>query len=86
MQAKYLIFLRLSVDHRRSFLYLSVTNQWRDLEMLSDREEIVHALDHALTATAALRRANEGKETAIVLKRIEDAMDAAWSELTRPQQ
>jgi hypothetical protein len=50
--------------------------------MLSDREEITHALDHALTAIAALRSANQG-ETAVILSQIEDAMDAAYRELTR---
>jgi hypothetical protein len=53
--------------------------------MLSDREEITHALDHALTAIAALRSANEGNGTGIVLGQIEDAMDAAYAELTRPK-
>jgi hypothetical protein len=53
------------------------------LEMLSDREEIVYALDHALTAIAAVRSANEGKAIAGTLAEIERAMDAAWSELTR---
>jgi hypothetical protein len=54
--------------------------QWSALDMLSDREEITHALDHAPTAIAALRSANEDNET---LKQIEDAMDSAYAELTR---
>jgi hypothetical protein len=49
--------------------------------MLSNREEITHAVDHALTAIAALRIASEGKEIAITLGQIEDAMDAAFAEL-----
>jgi len=52
--------------------------------MLLDREEIVRALDPALISVVALRIASEGKEIAIVLKEIQDAMDGAWSELTRP--
>jgi hypothetical protein len=52
--------------------------------MLLDREEITHALDHALTAIAALRGANEGNQTAIILGQIEDAMDAAFVQLSRP--
>ena len=51
-----------------------------ELEMHSDREEIIHELDHQLTAIAALRRADPGNEN---LKRFEAAMDAAWTELTR---
>jgi hypothetical protein len=50
-------------------------------DMLSEREEITHALDHALTAIAALRSAGQGD--AIILGQIEDAMDAAYRELTR---
>jgi hypothetical protein len=50
--------------------------------MLSEREEITQALDHALTAIAALRSAGQG-ETAIILGQIEDAMDSAYGELTR---
>jgi hypothetical protein len=49
--------------------------------MLSEREQITHALDHALTMIAAERGAAPGNET---LKQIEDAMDAAYRELTRP--
>jgi hypothetical protein len=49
--------------------------------MLSEREEITHNLDHALTAIAALRGAGQGD--AIILGQIEDAMDAAYLELTR---
>lgn len=43
--------------------------------MLSDREEITHALDHALTAVAALRRAVHDSEAVAILGQIEDAMD-----------
>jgi hypothetical protein len=49
--------------------------------MLSEREEITHNLDHALTAIAALRSTGQGD--AIILGQIEDAMDAAYRELTR---
>jgi hypothetical protein len=52
--------------------------------MLSEREEITQALDHALTAIAALRSAGQG-ETAVILGQIEDAMDAAYGELSRPK-
>jgi hypothetical protein len=50
--------------------------------MNPNREEITHALDHALTAIAVLRRADVASDT---LKQIEDAMDAAFAELTRLQ-
>ena len=52
--------------------------------MHSDRDEITHVLDHALTAIAALRSANEGNQTAIILGQIEHAIDAAWDHLSRP--
>jgi hypothetical protein len=48
--------------------------------MLSEREEITHNLDHALTAIAALCRADPANET---LKQIHDAADAAYLELIR---
>jgi hypothetical protein len=51
--------------------------------MLTEREDITNALDHALTAIAALRRESEGKETTITLKEIEQAMDDAWTFLSR---
>jgi hypothetical protein len=48
--------------------------------MLSDRELITHNFDHALTMIEVLCSADPNNET---LKQIEDAMDAAYRELTR---
>jgi hypothetical protein len=50
---------------------------------MPDRDEIVHNLDRALISVVALRIASEGKEIAIVLREIQDAMDGAHEELTR---
>jgi hypothetical protein len=50
--------------------------------MLSEREEITHKVDHALTAIAALKSESQGAK-AIILGQIEDTLDAAFLELTR---
>jgi hypothetical protein len=48
--------------------------------MLSECEQVAHKIDHALTMMAVLGRVDPGNLT---LKEIEDALDAAYLELTR---
>ena len=59
------------------------TGNSEEIDMLLDREQIVQALDHGLISVVALRIGSEGKEIAIVLKEIEEAMDAAYDHLSR---